>query len=167
MKTLKNVEKIIFLIAVGITGFALILGEIIDAKKISLSDGLVLYFVTGFWLSVFILFLGSLLKFSSNDVASRIGDALVLTIESIILSCALSLLVNKNLINTIASEVASTATGTTVTTSTKIGVTVILGLIAAILYYISLVTKLIAHICTKIKPELCTTDDTKIQTVLV
>ncbi len=156
MKILKIVEKVLFLVAVALGVFALVMAPIIDKKVTSsIITPMAAYFLFGIGFSIVLFVVGALLKLSENKTASLVGTALVFSMECILFSLAVSLIIEAD------KNSANNAT-------TNIGGSVIAALISAIIYFVSLGTKLIIFVSEKVKPQVTNDPDSDptIQAVL-
>lgn len=151
MKVLKIIEKVFFTLAVVLgavaLAFSLMLDEGVIVEDAPMANGLLTvqaaYFGLG-GLTIILLLVGGLLRYSNNDVARRVGEGFVIAVMAVLLGCGLHALVNTHEAGDFM--VLNRFEGTA-------GLTLILGLVAAIVYAQSAILRGIIAIVKASKPQ--------------
>ena len=151
MKVLRIVERIVFLVAVvlGVAalGFSLMLDEQAAEPAVGMASSVLPIFVLGSGSLLVLLLVGAFLRYSKNDAAWRVGEGLLIVSFVTLLGVALA----------------------TLAVSDMPGLTVILALVAGIIYAADAIVRFIIFIVRIVRPECASQNpdtDERIQNVL-
>ena len=141
MKVLKIVERIFFVLAVIVAIAACCMSRALDEFSAKAAPGALTavsgYYLLGAGIGIALLAVGALIRYNPNRIASLVGDGLVLSFFAILFGSCLAYLMSGG----------------------YYGITILLGLVAAILYAIYAIVRLIIFIVSIVKPAGTTDND--------